>query len=330
MSAEDVDDAARLLQGIVPDELLTPYKQLLERDGCQSFEAPELLGGQDVVDALVGAGMAYALPSGLTLSPRLVATAPDLALQGALAALSRKLVVAHERLLDGQRRMAATHPFPGILQAEADRLVRILTDGRQITDTSRALLGTARREWLVLENFALERPLEKLVSMPPPPTFEGKVRCRNIYQASCAEHPVGFKIMQMHAEAGEEARILPKIGMKMKLADEAVALIPLTPTGLSGALLVRSPVIVGALREYFELLWERAIPFGAAEPEMPLKQVHMDILKLLAEGLTDARISRQLGVNAKSTERYIRTIREYLGVSNRIAIGAAAARRGWI
>jgi hypothetical protein len=45
--------------------------------------------------------------------------------------------------------------------------------------------------------------------------------------------------------------------MKMKLADQTTALLPLTPTGTAGALVVRAPVIIAALREYFELLWER-------------------------------------------------------------------------
>ncbi|WUH97728.1 LuxR C-terminal-related transcriptional regulator [Spirillospora sp. NBC_00431] len=176
----------------------------------------------------------------------------------------------------------------------------------------------------------MERPLEELVAMPPLPTFEGEVKCRCIYQASCAETPVGARIIEIHRDGGEEARIVPRIGMKMKLADEAVALLPLMPTGVSGALLVRSPLIVGALRQYFELLWERATPIGAAEPESPLSAVQQKILQLLAQDMTDERIARQVGLNANSVRRHIAAIRNELGAVNRLAAGAAAARRGWI
>lgn len=330
MSTEVEQTATGLLRGIVADELLGPYIRLLASDGCLPSEAADVLGGPQIVEALKETGLAYVMPLGLAVSPRLVATAPDLALQGALAALSRKLVADQQRLLDGQRRMVEMHPFPGVMEGQADQLVRILTDRTEITDTSRSLLGTARRHWLTLENFAMERPLEELAGMPPLPIFEGNVASRTIYQASCAENPVGIKIIEMHTGAGEEARILPKIGMKMKLADEAVALLPLTPTGLPGALLIKSPVIVAALREYFELLWERAVPLGDTEPEMPLKPVQMSILRMLAQGMTDDGISRRIGMKTSSVRRHISTIGKHLGTTSRIAMGAAVARRGWI
>ena len=330
MSTQTEQAASRLLKGIVAEELLAPYIQLLAMGGCRQSEAAEVLGGPQIVDMLTESGLAYVMPYGLAASPRLVATAPDLALQETLAALSRKLVADQERLLDGQRRMVDMHPFPGAVDGQADQLVRVLTDRTEITDTSRALLGTARRHWLTLENFAMERPLEELAGMPPLPAFEGNVTSRTIYQASCVQHPVGSKIVQMHTRAGEQARVVPEIGMKMKLADEAVALLPLTPTGLPGALLVKSAVIVAALREYFELLWQRAVPLGATEPEAPLKPVQMAILRLLTQGMTDAAISRQVGLKTSSVRRHISVIGKHLGTTNRVAMGAAVARRGWL
>lgn len=319
-----------MLKGIVDDEVLTAYRELLVRGGCLNSEAADVLGGPRMVATLTEAGMAYVEPAGLALEPRFVAIQPELALQSSIAALSRKLVAQQERLLDGHRRMAEAHPFPGALEASKDRLVSVLTDRAEISDVSRALLSTARHHWLTLENFVMERPLEELVAMPPLPVFEGEVRCRCIYQASCADTPVGARIIEIHTQAGEEARMVPRIGMKMKLADEAVALLPLMPTGVSGALLVRSPLIVGALRQYFELLWERAIPIGAAEPELPLTAVQRTILQLLAQDMTDERIARRLGLNVSSVRRHARAIREQLGAPNRVAAGAAAVRRGWV
>ena len=46
-------------------------------------------------------------------------------------------------------------------------------------------------------------------------------------------------------------------------------MLPLTPTGTAGALVVRAPVIIAALREYFELLWERATPLKASRSAAP-------------------------------------------------------------
>ena len=58
--------------------------------------------------------------------------------------------------------------------------------------------------------------------------------------------------------------------MKMKLADQNAALLPLTPTGTASALLVRAPLITAALRGYFEMLWEKATPVSAGRPATAL------------------------------------------------------------
>ena len=94
-------------------------------------------------------------------------------------------------------------------------------------------------------------------------SYLGQRRCRSIYAASAMDDPVARRIIRGCAEAGEQARLLPAVPMKMKLADHTTAMLPLTPTGTAGALVVRTPVIIAALREYFELLWERATPLQA-------------------------------------------------------------------
>ncbi len=38
--------------------------------------------------------------------------------------------------------------------------------------------------------------------------------------------------------------------------DDTVALVALTTTGIDGSLLVRSPTLLAALREWFEFLWD--------------------------------------------------------------------------
>ncbi|MFC9973871.1 LuxR C-terminal-related transcriptional regulator [Spirillospora sp. NPDC127200] len=331
MSASVEDTANRLLKGVISDELLSSYIKLLADNGCSQTEASALLGGHDQVTALTESGLAHITSTGPALPPRLVPVRPDLALQGTLATLTRQLVTEHERLLMGQRRMAETHLSPGLTaDGSMDRLVQVITDGEEISNFSRAMISTARHDWMTLDNGAVERPMDELTAVPPPPSFAGHVRCRAIYEIACAEHPVGVETIRAAVKAGEQARLLPRIGMKMKIADEAIALLPLTPTGLSGALLIRSAVVVGALREYFELLWERAIPFGAVRPESPLTEVQMTVLNLLAQGMADESIARRIGIGLTTVRRHVSTIREELGVETRFAAGAAAVRRGWI
>jgi hypothetical protein len=101
------------------------------------------------------------------------------------------------------------------------------------------------------------------------PALAGAVRCRSIYAASVMDEPAARRIIGACAEAGEQARLLAAVPMKMKLADHTTAMLPLTPTGTAGALVVRAPVIIAALREYFELLWERATPLKAPRAAVP-------------------------------------------------------------
>jgi DNA-binding CsgD family transcriptional regulator len=146
------------------------------------------------------------------------------------------------------------------------------------------------------------------------------VRCRSIYAASAMDDPVARRIIGACAEAGEQARLLPAVPMKMKLADHTTALLPLTPTGTAGVLVVRAPVIIAALREYFELLWDRAAPLKApraAAPGVRLPPAQQKVLELMAEGLHDDAIARRAGISTTTVRRHITALMSRLGVSSR-------------
>ena len=132
---------------------------------------------------------------------------------------------------------------------------------------------------------------------------------------------------------GNRRACFPQVPMKMKLADHTTAMLPLTPTGTAGALVVRAPVIIAALREYFEMLWERATPLRPQRPAVPgdrLTPTQQAVLELMAEGLQDDAIARRAGISTTTVRRHIAAIMNRLGVSSRFAAGAAAQRRGWI
>jgi len=186
---------------------------------------------------------------------------------------------------------------------------------------------------MTLDNLYTEMPLTEDFAQPPLPAFGGRVRCRSIYAAAAMEDPVARRVIQVCADAGEQARLLPEVPMKMKLADQATALLPLTQAGTAGALVIRAPVIISALRDYFELLWERATPLRperTAAPDGRLAPAQQRVLELMAEGLNDDAIARRAGLSTTTVRRHIAAILSRLSVSSRFAAGAAAQRRGWI
>jgi hypothetical protein len=117
---------------------------------------------------------------------------------------------------------------------------------------------------MTLKNLDTEMPLTGDFAQPPLPALGGAVGCRSIYAAPAMDDAAARRIIRACAQAGEQARLLPAVPMKMKLADHTTAMLPLTPAGTAGARVVRAPVIIAALREYFGLLWERATPLKAS------------------------------------------------------------------
>jgi hypothetical protein len=181
-----------------------------------------------------------------------------------------QLARGQELLLDGHRRLAdAQARFSTAGNGRLpEHLVSVISVRAEISELSASLMNTARQDWMTLENLHTEMPLTDDFAQPPLPAFGRRVRCRSIYDAAVMDDPVVRRIIHACADAGEQARLLPRVPMKMKLADQATAMLPLTPTGTAGALVIKAPVIVAALREYFELLWERAT-CGCRKPMPP-------------------------------------------------------------
>lgn len=317
--------ARRLLEGIVPDGLLASYIPLLLHGGCRLEDAARLLGNDDHIELLVGEGMAY-LQEEDDGSSTLAPASPDLTLQRALARLAGDLAAEHQRLLDAQERLrAAQTAADSSVDGAMEQLVQILTDQNRIAELTTTLIRSAQRDWLILgDRIADDRSADT-------PAFCGRASVRAIYESGCVESPVERERVDTLVRAGATVRLLPEIGMSMRLADEAIGLIPLAERGSAGVLLIQSSVIVGALREYFELLWERANPYGAPEPaDGPLLPIQMQILQLLVQGAPDKAIADQVGVSVTTVGRHVNAIRAALGVRTRFAVGAEAVRQGLI
>ena len=229
-----------LFEGLVPAEVIEAYDRLLMQDGCAKDQAESLVGDAALVETLTRWGMAHVQPHTPADPAWLRPASPDMALQGVLAGHQSQLARDQELLLDGQRRLAGAQArfgtgmngrFPG-------HLVAVVSDRAEISELSASLVNAARKDWMTLENLHTEMPLTEDFAQPPLPASGGRVRCRSIYDVSAMRDPVARRIIRACAEAGEQARLLPQVPMKMKLADHTTALLPLTPTGTAGALVV--------------------------------------------------------------------------------------------
>src|SRR5262249_31355439 len=82
-------------------------------------------------------------------------------------------------------------------------------------------------------------------------------------------------------------------------------------------------------------LWERAVAlrFSGADTGPPKtagegEDLHRVILKLLAVGLTDREVARQLNLSQRTVQRHVATLMTRLGARTRLQAGVHGIRQG--
>lgn len=156
------------------------------------------------------------------------------------------------------------------------------------------------------------------------------VACQVIYDASGLEGKRRMDFTMACIAAGEEARSLPSVRMKMLIADRREAMIPLSfaATEPTAAIFVRASPLLTALITCFDLLWERAAPIAVtgAAPDL-LDQRDLELLTMLAGGVKDTAIIRALGITQRTMTRRVGHILAVLDARTRFQAGLQAARR---
>jgi DNA-binding NarL/FixJ family response regulator len=69
---------------------------------------------------------------------------------------------------------------------------------------------------------------------------------------------------------------------------------------------------------------------GEAAPEDPLSPRELEVVKLIAEGLTSEEIADQLVISKKTVDRHRANVLEKLGMRNRVELTRYAIRRGLV
>jgi len=161
------------------------------------------------------------------------------------------------------------------------------------------------------------------------------VAYRSIYATEVLDNPVLLQVAHHLARAGEQARLLPQIPMKIAIGDTDLALIaiPEGPRGPSGHLAVRRSGLLDGIIAMFETLWTLATPPpGAAVGSPPDDHGPHDreVLLLLAAGATDEAIARHLKVSRRTAQRRVKALLDSLNVKTRFQAGIQAARRNWL
>ncbi|MEO3883996.1 helix-turn-helix domain-containing protein [Nonomuraea sp. B5E05] len=156
---------------------------------------------------------------------------------------------------------------------------------------------------------------------------------RGIYSPLAFEHPGMLAHTRRAIADGEQAR-LGQVPVKLAVADARTAILPLVSDddrAVESALVVHPSALLDALVGLFETLWRAAVPLRltsaeALEPEMWPQAPDAEVLALLAAGMKDDAIARQLGLSPRTVQRRVQVLCERLGARTRFHAGFLAAR----
>ncbi len=159
------------------------------------------------------------------------------------------------------------------------------------------------------------------------------VSYRVIYEQELLEEPGMLDNLMVGIRAGEVARAIPTLPVRMAISDRAIALCPLVPgrDGVSEptAALVRDSSLLTALIALFDSYWAAASPLRDS-PADPTSDDETELLSLLVAGVSDKAVASRLGVSIRTVQRRISELMAVTGAQTRMQLAWQVARRGWL
>jgi DNA-binding CsgD family transcriptional regulator len=263
--------------------------------------------------------------------PRVYGVAPAVAMRQLMVDERQSLISAHHRIIghyaELERLERRYRPYGGVPDVSQD--VQAVSGAEAIAGHAYDLTMGARTECRSVSLADVDDPLPPSVSDGG--TSNPAIRHRRLLDPQVLADPDRRVAVEHAATLGTQHRLLGNLPTPMTVTDDA-ALVRVRPGGDGEAVVVRSPALVASLATLFDLLWERATPLGspvnaAADAPPP---VQLQILQLAAMGLKDEAIARSLGRSSRWVRRHVERLEERLGATNRLTLGIAAARRGWV
>ncbi|MET9347953.1 LuxR family transcriptional regulator [Streptomyces termitum] len=218
------------------------------------------------------------------------------------------------------------------LAAYNDDLVEVVT-GEAIGPRMRQAWASARHRIRQLDSppyFPIEGSTDDALA-----TLARGVVQRVVYSRASLEQPGHLEgSIERVVAAGEQARVLPSVPVKLVIIDDAYALVSLSirEADVHNTMLVVQPCgLLSALVALFEQSWREALPLhGRTALPGGLAPADRRLLWLLAGGAADEVIAREIGVSRRTLFRRIQVLMARLGAGNRFQLALQAQRHGWL
>lgn len=163
------------------------------------------------------------------------------------------------------------------------------------------------------------------------------VRYRCIYARQMLDDPRLLDVVRRDVIAGEQARVVDRVPLKLGIVDRRIALVPLLTGSAASSLLVHRCSLLDALIALFETMWLSALPLDGIVGAAPgdgvdggLASEDSRLVTLLLAGNTDEAVARHLGMSKRTVVRRVRQLMDRAGVTSRMQLGWQASQLGWI
>ncbi|WP_265445576.1 helix-turn-helix transcriptional regulator [Flexivirga meconopsidis] len=223
------------------------------------------------------------------------------------------------------------NPDVGILPLTS--LVEVTQALHQVTSTAQSWVLSSRTD-SPLSRYLLDAP--RAISTTPFLNSQGEpLHVRLDIDPALMTDDNASEIMHARASAGDEIRLTAGMPFTGAVNDRGLAMIDLkdrggTPVGVLMNFANGGDVV----RDCLEFAWRLGVPWRpaddpASERDM-LDSRDRRILRLMANGVSDAAISRQIGISSRTVERRVRVIMDRVNATTRFQAGVLAARQGLI
>ncbi|MFF4704397.1 LuxR C-terminal-related transcriptional regulator [Streptomyces sp. NPDC001288] len=132
---------------------------------------------------------------------------------------------------------------------------------------------------------------------------------------------------------GADVRVAPAVPLRMLVIDEDLAILPMDPQDTArGAFAIRSHQVIRALRAVFRFHWAAAAPLAASSERRQVSDLispsEKMVIHMMAMGMKDEAIARQLGVSTRTLSRRISQLLDRLSVQTRFQAAVKLTRAG--
>jgi DNA-binding CsgD family transcriptional regulator len=324
----ELSEHEKLFRELLPEPIADAYLELLAV-GQRGWSEYDGIGQE-----LIARNLAYShrYQGTETLRP----VDPLIATTGLLTQVQRELGRQQNRLVQGYVAAAELHHQRQLHDTQASEvpslLAQLLTDRDEIAERWLTSIHTVQCTY---RSIAVHDPDQTAPILPSPLASQcDSMQFRELCTPEFLADPRGTEAVRAATEAGIEVRTAHSLPARLLIVDDHFALVGLVPTGTTGALLVRSAVLIAALTQYYDQLWSAATPVvlpGAVRSRPASNQLgttERGVLSLLVHGLKDEAIARHLGLSVRTVRRHISTVMEFVDAPTRFAAGAAAQRLG--